>query len=148
MTICIWNGHFAREDWSGTVKGQGTRIIDVPVDRSTVLGNPYKMDPADGNATRDAVCDKYAAYFDKVLRCDPALADEFSWCDARFCRRFKARLDWIEGLLRDGRIVALGCWCSPARCHAEKIRDYFCRLLPSVKVISCQELNAMLEKDG
>lgn len=68
------------------------------VDRRTEFGNPFQVG-RDGD--RDAVCDKFAAWFHA-----PEQAD--------LRRRAIFELSGFD----------LACWCAPLRCHAETIRDW------------------------
>lgn len=76
---------------------------DVRVDRSSILGNPYRMEL---EKERDNVCNLYESYFYENLG------------------RFSAELDRLISLaLKYGRL-RLFCWCAPKRCHAETIKKF------------------------
>ena len=77
---------------------------DVKVDRSSVLGNPFKGD-------RDAVCDKYAAHFATCIADPNASA-------------FKDELARLAQLYKQYGKLRLFCWCAPLRCHSETIRTW------------------------
>lgn len=78
----------------------------VRVDRKSVLGNPFKMcDYSDKE--RNRVCDAYVKYFNRKVK-------EKS--------EFRNEVIRIYRMVRDGKDVALGCWCAPKRCHAEYIK--------------------------
>mgnify|MGYP000898254341 FL=1 len=82
-----------------------THEWQVRVDRTSVLGNPFKMQSEN---ERDLVCDKYIKYItSKILERDKAILGELK------------RL--IQILLIYGKIE-LFCWCVPKRCHAETIK--------------------------
>ena len=72
----------------------------VPIDRSTVWGNPYEI-PSDG--TREEVCDAYEVYF-----------------------RYKKSL-WDKARLISGKV--LGCYCYPERCHGEYLGQWAAEVL-------------------
>ena len=65
----------------------------VRVDRASEWGNPFLLGP---DGSRDTVCDAYA---DHYLPHKPSLT---------------GALDSLRG-------KALGCWCSPERCHADEL---------------------------
>jgi len=73
----------------------GTRPGDVRVDRSTKWGNPFKMGPG---MPRDKACDEYEKW----------IIDQVAY----------GKLDIAE----IAHAQRLGCWCAPARCHAESLR--------------------------
>lgn len=80
----------------------------VKVDRSSVLGNVYKMrDGSDDE--RNRVCDAYESYFMSKVK---------------ERGRFRDEVIKIYRMVRDGKDVALGCWCYPKRCHAEFIKAF------------------------
>ena len=82
-----------------------THEWQVKVDRTSVLGNPFKMRSEN---ERDLVCDKYMKYFtSKIIEKDKVFLDELK------------RLKKI--LITYGKIE-LFCWCTPKRCHAETIK--------------------------
>ena len=66
------------------------------------LGNPF---PMNGEATRDAVCDKYESWIEKGLAMDHHVV----------IRRITQRV-------HEGKSVALYCWCAPKRCHCDTIK--------------------------
>ena len=79
---------------------------DVKVDRSSVLGNPFKGD-------RDVDCDKYAVHFATML------TDPTSKAVA-----FRAELARLAQLYKQYGKLRLFCWCAPLRCHSETIRTW------------------------
>ena len=79
---------------------------DVCVDRSSVLGNPFKGD-------RDSACDKYVIYLTKRL------ADANSGAVA-----IKAELGRLVALYKQYGKLRLFCWCATLRCHSEFIRAW------------------------
>ncbi len=80
----------------------------VKVDRSSILGNPFKMNNY-LQEERDRVCDEYDQYFYNQIDTDINFSNEIGdLCTADF---------------EHGNLV-LGCWCYPKRCHAETILNY------------------------
>ena len=80
----------------------------VRVDRQSVLGNVFKM-REDSAEERDRVCDAYADYFNRKVKEQG---------------RFRNEVIRIYRMARDGKDIALGCWCYPKRCHAEVIKTF------------------------
>lgn len=78
---------------------------DFRVDRSSVLGNPFRMT---SEADRSRVCDAYETW----------LADKIAAKDPRICAALNEI--WQAARTRD---ISLGCWCAPNRCHADSIRN-------------------------
>jgi len=83
-----------------------SKLYDVRVDRSSILGNPFPMKAV---SQRDRVCDQYAEYAAKKIKESGAYRQEM----IRLYRLYKE-----HGQLR------LFCWCAPKRCHAETIKKY------------------------
>lgn len=90
----------------------------VKVDRSSVLGNPFKMrfpTPAQSKRPefeineRNRVCDEYEKYFMKKVK------EEGD---------FRNEVIRIYRMVKSGKDVALGCWCFPKRCHAMYIKEF------------------------
>ena len=67
---------------------------DVKVDRSSVLGNPFKGD-------RDEVCDNYVAYFASMATDKEAVV-------------FRAELARLAQLYKQYGKLRLFCWCAPS----------------------------------
>lgn len=88
--------------------------ILIKVDRSSVLGNVYKM-RGNSNTERNRVCDEYKSYFMNKVKEKG---------------KFRNEVIRIYRLVRDGNDVALGCWCAPKRCHAEVIKEFIESYLP------------------
>lgn len=87
----------------------GENEVLIKVDRSSVLGNIYKMcDNSDKE--RNRVCDLYERYFDKKVKIKDS--------------EFRNEVIRIYRMVRDGKDVALGCWCYPKRCHAEYVKKF------------------------
>ena len=101
---------------------------EVRVDRSTPLGNPFKVS---AESLRDPACEAYVEYIS-----DPVLADVNEIAlrhglvvDSRFATgpavgAAAARaMDQLEARLRAGEKLNLRCWCAPLRCHGNAIAD-------------------------
>ena len=80
----------------------------IRVDRSSILGNPYRMF---NESQRDKVCDLYEKRFLRIVN-----GEENN-------PHFRKELKRIYEIAKK-HDVALGCWCSPKRCHAETIKEY------------------------
>lgn len=80
----------------------------IKVDRSSVLGNVYKM-RGDSDYERNRVCDEYVSYFNKRVKEKG---------------EFRNEVIRIYRMVRDGKDIALGCWCFPKRCHAMYIKEF------------------------
>lgn len=86
----------------------------VKVDRSSVLGNVFRMrDMSDKE--RNRVCDEYEKYFMRKVKEKG---------------EFRNEVIRIYRMVRDGKNVALGCWCFPKRCHALVIKKFIESYLP------------------
>lgn len=79
-------------------------VIDVYIGRGSALGNRFELGK---DGTRDIVCDKYAADWDRLMT----------------EKRAKAEFNRIVSLVRAGKHVRLVCYCAPNRCHGLTIRD-------------------------
>ena len=101
---------------------------EVRVDRSTPLGNPFKVST---ESLRDPACEAYVEYIS-----DPVLADVNEIAlrrglvvDSRFATgpavgAAAARaMEQLEARLRAGEKLNLRCWCAPLRCHGNAIAD-------------------------
>ena len=88
--------------WSGPV--------DFKCDRTTVLGNPYKM-RADRPDDREAVIEMYYAHFHENLNPDVAPP---------------GFLEYLDEILQAAKVrdITLGCWCAPQACHCDVIKEY------------------------
>jgi hypothetical protein len=82
----------------------------IRIDRQTPVGNPYAMKDM-SQAERDRVCDEYQKYFDEKMT-------------ANFDQSFITYIKNILSELRNGKKVALGCWCAPLRCHGLTIKAW------------------------
>lgn len=88
-----------------TFKPDGS--ITIKVDRSSPLGNPFKM--GNDESLRDLVCNNYERYFDNTVRVRHTI--------------FTNEVDRIVELAKTNDITLL-CWCYPKRCHAETIKRH------------------------
>ena len=82
--------------------------ILIKVDRSSVIGNPFKMKNYSVKE-RNRVCDEYTKYFDQEVKKAGA---------------FRNEVIRIYRLAKSGKNIALGCWCFPLRCHAMYIKEF------------------------
>ena len=80
-----------------------TELYDFKVDRTTPLGNMFRMH---SEVDRNTVCDQYDNHF-------PIILGNRQACSL-FDRLITAHKKY--GKLR------LFCWCSPKRCHVETIK--------------------------
>ena len=88
-----------------TFKPDGS--IAIKVDRTSPLGNPYRMS---SEIYRDAVCIKYDFMIYTKIKDKQDIS-------------FIHELNRIVELARTNDITLL-CWCYPRRCHAETIKRY------------------------
>lgn len=80
--------------------------IKVPCDRRSVLGNPFVMHI---ESQRGQVCDQYHNWlFKQHEERNPAVNQE---------------LQRLITMYREGKNIALTCWCAPKRCHCESIKS-------------------------
>lgn len=85
----------------------------VRCDRKTSLGNPFPM-RNNGSVERDRVCDLFEEYFLKeVSTRDTAIQQTM-------IKLYK---------LAQSEKLLLTCWCYPARCHCDTIREFILRKL-------------------
>lgn len=77
---------------------------DYKVDRTSPLGNPFKMF---NESERDSVCDQFEIYFEKQILANQPI--------------IMAELRKIKKLAQDKTVFKLGCHCKPKRCHADTI---------------------------
>ena len=88
----------------------------VRVDRTSVLGNPFRMfDEHD----RDFVCDKYEEYF--YMMFEAGTEPNFHNIGAQI---FVNELRRLYKLAKTHGKLDLFCWCAPKRCHAETIKRF------------------------
>lgn len=80
---------------------------DYKVDRTTILGNPFKMF---NESERDKVCDNYYRYFEeKISQNDRVILEE---------------LQKIKHLASKKPVFTIGCHCAPRRCHGDTIANF------------------------
>jgi len=84
-----------------TARRQGWTVIYVG--RPTIFGNPYK---SGRDGTRDEACDKYMRHL------------RHQW---KVNHQVRATLTDIADRSEAGERIALQCYCSPRRCHANEI---------------------------
>lgn len=81
-------------------------ILQIIVDRSSPLGNPFIMED---ESQRDSVCDLYEKWLYRQINHEIE----------KICNE----LNRIAELAKT-QDIRLMCWCSPKRCHAETIKEY------------------------
>lgn len=92
-------------------KPQGRGIY---IGRPSPLGNPFEIG-RDG--TRAEVIQKYREWIEKAAVENP---------------RIRRELEILTGLYREHGSLTLYCWCAPADCHGNVIRDIIlARIEPS-----------------
>ncbi|QDP56472.1 MAG: hypothetical protein Tp152SUR00d2C52646391_68 [Prokaryotic dsDNA virus sp.] len=102
----------------GRVRASHPRTSKViRVDRTSVLGNPYKMY---GEHMRDEVCDNYAVWLKERIKAK----DEV----------ILGALEHIADLVYNGHDVIITCHCTPKRCHADEIKRVVERALVKLKI--------------
>lgn len=106
----------------------------VRVDRTSILGNPFKMfDERD----RDRVCNNYDNYFFDMIR-----RGKESGTQNLKARAFVQELRRLYKLAKTHGKLDLFCWCAPKRCHAETIKFFLESYLNTVTVVDGDVLNA------
>lgn len=96
---------------SGRVGFHKEGAVNIKIDRSSPLGNPFKIREG---ATRDQVCDQYRDYLADAYLRDYAI---------------RGAIRRIEQAVRGGQSVNLQCWCFPKRCHGGEIKAFIEELL-------------------
>ena len=115
-------------------------VVDVPVDRTSALGNPYLMGPMCGAAThedaamREAVCDAYDDLLRSGAEADIAAIGAKHGC-VDIAEGFdgaarEAALHALSSRAAAGESMRLMCWCWPKRCHSMSVAKRVCELLP------------------
>lgn len=111
-----------------TIKNLRTAVMeaaqefDVAVDRTSVLGNPFRMRNT-SDAERDIVCGKYEIYFNAIVNNDVKTYHDFGVFDAQR-EAFMNELRRLYRIYRKYGKLNLFCWCAPKRCHAETIKKF------------------------
>ncbi len=91
----------------------------VKIDRSSILGNPFKMSPfKNQEIERVRVCGEYRRYFNDIIY-RYIYHEELS----KFDKVFITELYRIYLLAKD-QIIYLACWCVPKGCHGYTIMDF------------------------
>ena len=80
---------------------------DVKVDRTSVLGNPYRMY---NETQRNKVCIDYELYFNAQIASNNV--------------EFLNELRRLYKIHKQFGKLRLFCWCYPKRCHAETIKRF------------------------
>lgn len=95
----------------------------IPIDRTSVLGNPSSIEETMSRLNvsavkaREIVCDEYDTYFHDVLLHKEEVKEYLS--------------SIIEIVKKEGQVV-LGCHCTPRRCHGLTIKNYLDDILPEL----------------
>ena len=105
--------------------------FDVKVDRSSILGNPFLMDPKD-KYSRGYVCEAYRRYFYKLVDWEIPEPDMGPWkkyCidklnNSEFREKFMEELRRLYKIHKHYGRLRLFCWCAPAQCHSEIIKEF------------------------
>lgn len=110
-------------------KPQKDEIL-IKIDRSNkILGNKFVMS---SESERDAVCDKYDAWFQAQIKNNNQVV--------------------LNELRRIYRIalksnVALGCWCYPKRCHGLTIKMFLDQFMPKKQIDDADSKLIIVEGD-
>lgn len=83
-------------------KGQ----YDFYVGRPNVLGNPFAMK---SEKERDLVCERYSEWLDSQIKANN--------------KKIINELKKIYNHAKENEETKIACWCSPKRCHADKIAE-------------------------
>ena len=104
MKVVLWDQHQGNPPM-----GAGTPSFKI--DRSSPIGNPFLIGRDGG---REEVCDKYQAWFIRLL--DKDLEE-----DLRILPQEERALDYLRMILQaveKNSVVYLLCWCPPnLQCH-------------------------------
>jgi hypothetical protein len=90
------------------IRGNGIERVD----RSSVLGNPYRIG-SDGS--RADVIKMYKRELWRIIRKSASDRSELEI-------RFIAELHRLKDIAMKGNLI-LGCWCTPKACHADVIKS-------------------------
>lgn len=96
---------------------------EVYIGRGSKLGNPYSHLCGKNEyhcETRDEAIDKYRPYFYDVLLKDPAI-------------QFWTSNIAVFQLENPDQDINLMCYCKPARCHGDVIKEYIEKLMEELK---------------
>ena len=88
----------------------------IKIDRTTSLGNPYKLPGTMPESKRDKVCDDYNSYIVDILKRYFSFTYDLTFREQRV-------VDSLKDIAKTAktRNIVLGCWCFPKRCHGETI---------------------------
>lgn len=90
----------------GRINNNLDGYVNIPIDRTTILGNYITKVEDD----RNTACDNFQQYFDiEIENTDGELFLE---------------IDRIIYLILSGKRVNLQCWCTPKRCHGLTYINY------------------------
>jgi len=91
----------------------------VKIDRSSILGNPFKMSPfRNQEGERKRVCEKYEIYFDDIIH--RYISNQTL---SKFDKAFITELYRIY-IISQNNTIYLACWCFPKRCHGETVVNF------------------------
>ena len=90
----------------GKVNQDKEGYINIKIDRTSVLGNPFYMK---NESMRDSVCERYEKYFNSR---------------AKVLGEFRYEIIRIYNLAKSGKNINLQCWCKPKRCHGDTIKAF------------------------
>jgi hypothetical protein len=88
--------------------------VAVPIDRSTPLGNPFKIGP---HGTREKVVELYEFRLEAVIHGALSRPD------------FRQALTALVELARENGNIALICHCAPEPCHGDVLKRYLDQLI-------------------
>lgn len=106
-----------------------TQPWEVRVDRTSVLGNPFKMN---NESQRASVCAEYRSYFYGIVNNSWKIMHDY-------CVTSEEREEFMNELRRLYRLakkygkLSLYCWCAPKQCHAETICEFLNKYLKEVQ---------------
>lgn len=89
-----------RDDWSDIVR----------IDRTTMFGNPHRLEEDGGEYTRGSSVDAYALWFADRLEHGMPSGGPSAY--------------EVEQAAEDLRGETLGCWCAPELCHGHVLLYY------------------------
>lgn len=103
MTIRVCNKHYHKQTDN-----------DVEICRPSIFGNPWShldssFEGAKKTKTRKEAVDNYIQYFIEKYKKDV---------------KFRDIVDEIIKLHLQGQDINLTCWCSPAQCHGDVIKQF------------------------
>ena len=104
---------------------------EVKCDRSSILGNPYKMN-GKSNEERNRVCDLYEEYFYKQIEENNEFKQEVA-------RLYSIYMKWGK--------LNLYCWCAPKKCHGITIKNYILEMkeVYDLSLLACDKFVDSME---